>query len=72
MIGFLILLVVFVILICYCIKGELCLDFFVSIGLIFIGGILVFLWRKKVLGDKKWCLVCFMICVLVISYLVSW
>lgn len=71
-IGFLILSAALAISICYCIKGELRSDFPVSIGLIFIGGIFVFSWRKKALGDKKWCSVRFTICASVTSYLASW
>ena len=71
-IGFLILLASFVISICYCSKGELRWDFPVSIGLIFTGTILVFLWRKNVIDGEKCCSARFTICGSVTSYLASW
>ena len=72
LIGFLILLASFVISICYCSKGELRWDFPVSVGLIFTGTILVFLWRKNVIDGEKCCSARFTICGSVTSYLASW
>ena len=71
-IGVLILSAALVISIFYCSEGELRCDFPVSIGLIFIGSILVFLWRKIVLDNEKCCSVRFTICGSVSSYLASW
>ena len=71
-IGLVILSAALAISIFYCHRGELRLDFPISICLIFFQSILVFLWRKTVLHNEKCCSVRFTICGSVTSYLASW